>query len=146
MNQEENLNDEAVELSRKIIETIKKTRKEKGLSQAEVADACGIPQPTYSELERGKQDFPLTRLLKVMKFLDIKAFEESSKEEPKEDIAIVIKPEEIGDYFKALILSSMKQQQEISEIKTDNLKQQQDLADIKQMLQELLQKKAGGDA
>ena len=130
MNHEENFNDEAVELSRKIVETIKKTRKERGLSQAEVADACGIPQPTYSELERGKQDFPLTRLLKVMKFLDIKAFEEpAEKEEPKEDITIAIKSDEIGDYFKALILNDMKQQQDISE--------------IKQMLRELLDKRAG---
>lgn len=126
MNREEDFNAKAVELSRKIIETIKKTRKEKGLSQAEVADACGIPQPTYSGWERGKRDFPLTKLLAVMKFLGIKTFEDFVKEEPKEDIAILIKPEEIGDYFKALILSNMKQQQDISE--------------IKQMLQELLGK------
>lgn len=130
MNQEEISNDDAVELSRKIIETIKKTRKEKGLSQADVAEACGIPQPTYSELERGKQDFPLTRLLKVMKFLNIKAFDEPAKEEDKEDVAIVIKPEEIGDYFRLLIMNDMKQQQDIS--------------DIKQMLQELLKNKDNG--
>jgi transcriptional regulator with XRE-family HTH domain len=146
MNHEENLNTEALELSLRIIETIKKVRKEKGLSQADVADACNIPQPTYSAWERGKQDFPLTKLLIVMKFLDIKAFEESSKEEPKEDIAIVIKPEEIGDYFKALILNDLKQQQSISNMEATAEKQQQDLADIKQMLQELLQKKAGEDA
>lgn len=146
MNREEDFNAKAVELSRKIIETIKKTRKEKGLSQAEVADACGIPQPTYSGWERGKQDFPLTKLLAVMKFLGTKPFEDFVKEEPKEDIAIVIKPEEIGDYFKALILNDLKQQQSISDIEATTKQQQQDLADIKQMLQELLNKKGNEGA
>ena len=45
----------------------REVRKEKGLTQAEVARELGIAQTQYSRYERGKQEFPLHCAVKLSK-------------------------------------------------------------------------------
>lgn len=46
-------------------ETLKKLRKEKKLSQTEIAKILGIPQRTYSDYETNKSEPKLDTLIKI---------------------------------------------------------------------------------
>ena len=49
-------------------ETLKKLRKEKNLSQTEIAKILGIPQKTYSDYETDKSNPKVETLIKLADF------------------------------------------------------------------------------
>ena len=55
-----------------ISSTIRRVRKEKGLTQAELAAACGTGVRFIVDLEAAKPTISLTRTLKVLQMLGIK--------------------------------------------------------------------------
>ena len=52
--------------------TIRRVRKEKGLTQAELAAACGVGVRFIVDLEAAKPTISLTKTLKVLQMLGIK--------------------------------------------------------------------------
>lgn len=55
-----------------ISSTIRRVRKEKGLTQAELAAACGVGVRFIVDLEAAKPTISLTKTLKVLQMLGIK--------------------------------------------------------------------------
>ncbi len=58
-----------VSLEKNLIHTLTSARQEKGLSQKELAELCGVPQSAIGRLERGKHSPQLNSLLKVLQAL-----------------------------------------------------------------------------
>ena len=58
-----------------LAERIRKLRKERGLSQAEVASSLGISRPSYIEIEKGKRELKLSQLRMLASLLRIPAEE-----------------------------------------------------------------------
>jgi len=52
-----------------LIETLKESRKKAKITQYEVAGFLGITQGYYSKIENGKNDPPLSLLLKALAFV-----------------------------------------------------------------------------
>lgn len=59
----------------KIIQTLKKIRKEKGFTQVEVAKHLNISFQQYNYYETRKSEMTLTTFLKILEFLEIKVQE-----------------------------------------------------------------------
>jgi len=57
-------------LNEEVLNFIRETRKEKGVTRKQLSDDLGMPMTTYADLENGKVNFDLKRLLKVMDYLD----------------------------------------------------------------------------
>lgn len=57
--------------SEKILENIKKIRKEKGFTQEQMADELKISRVTYYNIENGKQELSIQKLEKIIEFLNI---------------------------------------------------------------------------
>ena len=55
----------------RVLENLRKFRKAKGIKQGEVAAHLGIRQPSYSLLERGKNEISLAQLFKIADFLKL---------------------------------------------------------------------------
>jgi transcriptional regulator with XRE-family HTH domain len=58
-----------------VLETIKSKRKEDGISQKEMAKRLGISQVAYNNLENGRTNLDINRLLKVGEVLDLNVFD-----------------------------------------------------------------------
>lgn len=56
---------------KKILETIRKIRQEKGLSQEQVAEKLAISRQMYTNYENGKSEITLNRFLKLIQVLEI---------------------------------------------------------------------------
>lgn len=72
---------------RGIKETILTARKEKGLTQKDMADKLSISQPAYSYYEKGDKPLPANQLKKVLKILDIEMDQLKELESPMESIS-----------------------------------------------------------
>jgi len=104
----------------------------------ELAEACDIPFGTYADAERGRTDFTLTRLLKVVKYLDINIFNTYNPENEKsESVLVSIDTNNINDFFSLLIKQSASHSEEILEIKKQN-------EELKSLLAELIAQKKEG--
>jgi transcriptional regulator with XRE-family HTH domain len=55
--------------------SIRRHRKAAGVSQAAVADVLGISQASWSRIEGGKTDLPLSQLLRIVNALEIESIE-----------------------------------------------------------------------
>ena len=47
-------------------------RLQKGLTQAQLASQCGIPQPNLSNIEKGKQDLTVSTLIRIAGALEVR--------------------------------------------------------------------------
>lgn len=72
---------------RGIKETILTARKEKGLTQKDMADKLNISQPAYSYYEKGDKPLPANQLKKVLNILDIEMDQLKELENPIEMIS-----------------------------------------------------------
>jgi putative transcriptional regulator len=68
-----------------ILSKLRQVRKEKGVSQDEIAKEIGVSRHTYLAMENGKQEFSLQRLEKVIKFLDINIFDLVEKNDDRSE-------------------------------------------------------------
>lgn len=71
---------------RGIKETILMARKEKGLTQKDMAKKLSISQPAYSYYEKGDKPLPANQLKKVLEILDIEATQLKELDDPIESI------------------------------------------------------------
>jgi len=55
-----------IKLNTQIIGELLRTRKEKGLTQAELKDISGVNQPTIAKIESGKVDPQLSTLIRLL--------------------------------------------------------------------------------
>lgn len=58
-----------------LLENIKRIRKEKGLTQKDVANGCDMLVPTYSRLERGGANPSLNTIVRIAESLDVPVIE-----------------------------------------------------------------------
>lgn len=58
--------EEAIRIEVELMRAVIKTREEKGLSQKELAEMCGMKQPTLAKLEKGKHSPQVNSLLKIL--------------------------------------------------------------------------------
>jgi predicted transcriptional regulator len=59
--------DEAeIQFEKDIIRAIAKTREDQGISQKQLASACGLPQPVIARLERAAHSPQINTLLRVL--------------------------------------------------------------------------------
>lgn len=72
---------------RGIKETILVARKEKGLTQKDMANKLNISQPAYSYYEKGDKPLPANQLKKVLEILDIEMEQLKDLENPIEVIS-----------------------------------------------------------
>jgi transcriptional regulator with XRE-family HTH domain len=108
-------------LDQKILTTIQKVRKDKGISRQKLADDLGLAPSTYADMETGKTGFTLPRLLAVLKYLEINDIFE--KEEAQSMVVI--------DNFESFIQKFNQQTTEIAQLRQEN-------AEIKALLTEIL--------
>ncbi len=88
-----------------LLENIKRIRKEKGLTQKDVAEGSDMLVPTYSRLERGGSNPSLASMVRIAKALGVPIVELLSTSEIK-DRSVAQKLEMIGDlseYNKSVI-------------------------------------------
>lgn len=71
---------------RGIKETILMARKEKGLTQKDMAKKLNISQPAYSYYEKGNKPLPANQLKKVLDILDINMEQLKELEDPLDSI------------------------------------------------------------
>ncbi len=60
-----------IQTSRAFGEAVRRARKDRGMSQAELANAAGVGRPWLSELETGKRTVELGRVLLVLNAMDL---------------------------------------------------------------------------
>lgn len=76
-----------------ILGRLKKLRKDRGLSQAEMAEALHVALKTYQNIEGGITRIDIDRLAQIAEVLDVGVYELLGNEGPKEDVARFIKEE-----------------------------------------------------
>lgn len=55
-----------IELEKELIMTLVRIREEKGLTQAQMAELCGVSQPTIARMERATHSPQLDSLFKIL--------------------------------------------------------------------------------
>ena len=58
--------EQMIALEKELIMTLVKIREEKGLTQAQMAELCGVSQPTIARMERSTHSPQLDSLFKVL--------------------------------------------------------------------------------
>jgi len=112
-----------------LLELIKQKRKEKSVSQQEIADYLGISQPAYKNIELGRTSLKLETLYKIAQYLGIDVFAQGRNQ--KEESLIAVNP---TDLFKNI--NDLKKEQSDMKKSQNEMKKGQD--DINQKLDELL--------
>ena len=79
-----------------LLESVKRIRKEKGLTQKDVAEGCGMLVPTYSRLERGGSNPSLASIIRIADALGVAVVELFQSSEIK-DRSVAQKVEMIND-------------------------------------------------
>lgn len=80
-----------------ILDSIIKSRKEKGLTQKDMAEKLNISQSMYSRLETGSEEITLSRLQEILSILDVDIYQllkVSMNEDNRDKILEVIKLQE----------------------------------------------------
>ncbi len=78
---------------KEILELIREKRKERGITQADMAAKLGISQSAYKDIEIGKTDLKVRTLQQIADILGIDLF--AKKSNNKEQSLIAINPENI---------------------------------------------------
>ncbi|WP_299116402.1 helix-turn-helix domain-containing protein [uncultured Winogradskyella sp.] len=116
-----------------LLANIKRIRKEKGLTQQDVADSSDMLVPTYSRLERGGSNPSLASMIRIANALDVSLIELLSTTEIK-DRSIAQKLEminDLSDYNKNVVnilLDSMIEKDRVE--KFQNVKMKNRLAEL----------------
>lgn len=79
--------------SETILNNLKRLRKEKGITQEEMANRLGISRVTYYSIENGKQELSIQKVDEIVKILNITLFDLIKSEIPntdKEDIILEV--------------------------------------------------------
>jgi len=84
---------------------LQKLRKERKLSQSEVADILDITRQTYSKIEKGDNDLTLGQAIKLADYFDVSV---SEFIDDKEDIKVELGEESKLEKYKELILTFIK--------------------------------------
>jgi transcriptional regulator with XRE-family HTH domain len=123
-----------------ILEIVRYTRKQKGLSQREVAEFLNISQNAYKDIETGKTELKVKTLFQLDEFLglDLRKAQEPT-EESKEEVQVAINTETVGDFFNLLVKNDIEQQGALEEIKS-NMVSKTDFEQLKTLIVELLSK------
>ena len=58
--------EQMIELEKELIMTLVRIREEKGLTQAQMAEICGVSQPTIARMERATHSPQLDSLFKIL--------------------------------------------------------------------------------
>lgn len=58
-----------------VLDNIKRIRRKKGVKQEALAEALGIRQPSYSLLERGKNEISLDQVFRLAEILEVSVLE-----------------------------------------------------------------------
>ena len=58
--------EQVIQIEKKLIETLVKIREEKGITQTELAELCGVKQPVIARLEKAVHSPQLDSLLRVL--------------------------------------------------------------------------------
>ena len=58
--------EQMIELEKELIMTLVRIREEKGLTQAQMAELCGVSQPTIARMERATHSPQLDSLFKIL--------------------------------------------------------------------------------
>lgn len=115
-----------------LLELIKQKRKEKNISQQDVADYLGISQNAYKNIELGRTSLKLETLYQIAQYLGIDVF--SQQRNQKEESLVAINP---NDIFKNI--SELKKGQD--DIKNELKKNQDEVTQKMEELLELFKKK-----
>jgi len=71
-----------------LLELIKQKRKEKGISQQEIADYLGISQNAYKNIEIGRTSLKLETLYQIASYLGIDIFQEKQNKSSQALVAL----------------------------------------------------------
>jgi transcriptional regulator with XRE-family HTH domain len=121
-------------LDTKILQTIRQVREDKGISRQTLADDLGFAPSTYADMETGKTNFTLPRLLAVLKYLAITDIFEPQKPQtnpPTQDLVVI-------DNFEAFIQKFAQQTHEIARQTHEIAQLRQENTEIKALLNEIL--------
>jgi len=112
-------------------ENIRKLRKEKGVSQSDLAKKSGIPQTVISSYERNAADIPAHRLISIAKALKASIYELTGYAEP-------INPAELQNKLREADID------QLTEALREKLKEHPDKASLERGLR-FLRLLAGGE-
>lgn len=124
-----------------ILDIIRETRKQKGLSQREVAEFLNISQNAYKDIEVGNTELKVKTLFLLDEFLglDLNKTQNSREENTKGEVQIAINSETIADFFGLLVKNDIEQQNSLEDIK-NNMASKDDIEGLKAMILELMKK------
>jgi len=110
-----------------LLANIKRIRKEKGLTQKDVAEGSDMLVPTYSRLERGGSNPSLTSIVRIANALDISVVELFQSSEIKDrsvaqKLEIVNNLSEYNNNVVTIMLDSMIEKDRIEKIQEVKMK------------------------
>ncbi len=128
----EKLDDDYSEnLHKKIIAKIKEVRREKKISQTKMAEALGITQTTYSDIELGRVEMGIRRMIIALKYLNIdNIFQDDPDPKEIKDLTVI-------NDFESFLKKFLEQSQAISRLEEQNSVQSTELKKQSQELSEL---------
>ncbi len=130
---EDSTEDFLEDVDKKIIEKIKKVRKEKGINQQQMAEMLGISQVTYSSIELGRIEIGVKRLIKVVHFLGIQdIFENNTENHAIKDLTVI-------DDFESFLKKFLEQSKIIDDLKQQSIQQTTDNQEIVERLKNIEQ-------
>ncbi|NJO00376.1 MAG: helix-turn-helix transcriptional regulator [Bacteroidia bacterium] len=110
---------------------IKQTRKDKGVSQAQMGESLGLSQKGYADIEAGKVSLRLETFMKILSLLEMEnPFKEETLPEKKEQLQLAVKFETLEDL--AAYVSNLATKQDMQQMAT-----KQDIEDLKRMIEDL---------
>jgi transcriptional regulator with XRE-family HTH domain len=83
-----------------ILELIKIKRKEKGITQKEVANFIGVSEMTYIRIENGQSELKLSQYIDICKFLGVELV--TTKESNKETALVTSKESDVSNIWQEL--------------------------------------------
>ncbi|NJO00291.1 MAG: helix-turn-helix transcriptional regulator [Bacteroidia bacterium] len=122
---------------KKVLDKIRNTRKEKGISQAEVGNMLGISQKGYADIENGKNALKVEAFFKILKFLEIDILQNGSTSADETSL-ITLNPDFLVQYIKDDLTEKKNIKEEIESIKKGQ-------EEIKSLLTKLLDQKNSQD-
>ena len=103
----------------KFLEIIKQTRKEKGITQEQMAEHLGIAQPSYRDIESAKVRVKAAQIFQMIRFLDIDL--SSGIPNDKEETYLPAKIETFEDMLELLPSLATKEDNKKLEEKLDQI-------------------------
>ncbi|QTE21125.1 helix-turn-helix domain-containing protein [Polaribacter cellanae] len=110
-----------------LLANIKRIRKEKGLTQKDVAEGCGMLVPTYSRLERGGSNPSLASIVRIADALGIGVIElfQSSEIKDKSVAQKLSMINELSEYNRnvvTILLDSMIEKDRVEKLQDVKMK------------------------